>query len=202
MVFCRAGEEGARRSEGEGPRRSAGASLGGRFTPRYVVGKYSVDLESFERVALPPLQWKSSSREEKKMKSIERPSDERPHEDDGREIKAESDCEIREGRGQGGGGGREGGFVVVVDEIGKMELFSHKFVDQVRILFDGSESSHSLGGREGGGGGGGGTGRGRVGGAVVLATIPVVRAHGKEHRLLQNLRQRQDCRLFQVKLSA
>ena len=67
----------------------------------------------------------------------------------------------------------EGPRLIVVDEIGKMELFSRSFVDCVKSLF------HS-----------------HTGGFVVMATIPV--AHQKSHWLIEELRKRKDCSLFEV----
>lgn len=59
----------------------------------YRVGKYRVDLDSFEKVAIPALE---------------------------KAIKDKS--------------------IIVIDEIGKMELFSMKFRDVIRDIFDGTKS--------------------------------------------------------------
>lgn len=64
-----------------------------------------------------------------------------------------------------------GGRLVVVDEVGKMELLSSDFVEAVRALFDSSQ-------------------------CVVLATIPI--ASAKSHWLVEELRKRDDCQLFEV----
>ena len=64
----------------------------------------------------------------------------------------------------------------MVDEIGKMELFSRSFVDAVQRLFESSREKEER---------------------VVLVTVPLARG-GKSHRLLEQLRLRTDCRLFQV----
>ena len=59
----------------------------------------------------------------------------------------------------------------VVDEIGKMELFSQDFIKVVQAVFQCPD-------------------------VVVLATIPVARQ--KSHWLVEELRQRPDCMLFEV----
>lgn len=59
----------------------------------------------------------------------------------------------------------------VIDEVGKMELFSRTFVDSVRSIF-------------------------RSPANVVMATIPIARQ--KSHWLLEELRKRKDCKLFEV----
>ena len=61
--------------------------------------------------------------------------------------------------------------VLVIDEIGKMELFSKNFVEAARSAFYYKN-------------------------VVVLATIPV--AHNRSHWLVEELRRREDCRLFEV----
>lgn len=67
-------------------------------------------------------------------------------------------------------GGR--GRLVVIDEIGKMELFSQNFVDAVKRLFEQKDN------------------------LVVLATIPV--AKHKSHWLVEELRHHPHCRVFEV----
>ena len=67
----------------------------------------------------------------------------------------------------------EGVHLFVVDEVGKMELFSRSFVDCVKSLFRSPKE-----------------------GCVVMATIPVARQ--KSHWLVEELRQRKDCLLFEV----
>ncbi|XP_069500944.1 cancer-related nucleoside-triphosphatase isoform X2 [Ambystoma mexicanum] len=94
------------------------------------VGQYSVDLPSFEQVALPEL----------------------------RDVKT----------GPGVGGEKR---VCVIDEIGKMELFSQPFVRLVREILD-SEC------------------------AAVLGTIPVPK--GKPLILVEEIRQRGDVKVFSV----
>ena len=80
--------------------------------------------------------------------------------------------------------------VVIVDEVGKMELFSHKFVEQVKLLFEtGSGPMHHMKTPPSP------LGLNRV---VLLATIPVARAHQKSHWLVEGLRQRRDCQLYEV----
>lgn len=65
--------------------------------------------------------------------------------------------------------------VVVIDEIGKMELFSRSFIDAVKKNFDQKLAKDRV---------------------LVLATIPV--AGNKTHWLLEELRHRTDCKLFEV----
>ena len=77
----------------------------------------------------------------------------------------------------------------VVDEIGKMELLSKGFVSAVRGLFEAVQSQQvhlqsplTL----------------KLGlGVVVLATVPVAR-HGM-HPLVEELKRRKDCQLFEVR---
>lgn len=61
--------------------------------------------------------------------------------------------------------------LIVIDEIGKMELLSEEFVHLVRTVY---EQKH----------------------CTVLATIPV--AKGRPIALLEELRKRQDCQVFEV----
>ena len=100
------------------------------------------------------------------------------------------------GGGEGGGGcGGGRGIVLVIDEVGKMELFSRLFVDRVDFLFTAmtqgrkipsSKSSVSVGDSD------------VPEGVLLLGTIPVARPHQKMHWLVQKLKQRDDCILFQV----
>ena len=110
------------------------ASHGRRKPP--LVGKYQVDVESFEQIALPTLQ-------------LQPP--------EGDEISSESGNKKR---------------LFAIDEIGKMELFSQDFVEVVQAVFQCPD-------------------------VVVLATIPVARQ--KSHWLVEELRQRPDCMLFEVR---
>ncbi|XP_037093741.1 cancer-related nucleoside-triphosphatase homolog [Pollicipes pollicipes] len=105
---------------GRAPLARVGAG-GGRSRP--CVGRYAVDLESFERVALSAM--------------ASAPS----------------------------------GGVLVIDEIGKMELLSAPFQRSVRAAFAG-------------------------GAAVIVATVPVPR--GRQPALLAELRSRPDIRLLEV----
>ena len=107
----------------------------GRSKPP-LVGKYQVDVESFEQIALPTLQLQ-------------------PPEGDG--IPSGSGNKKR---------------LFAIDEIGKMELFSQDFVEVVQAVFQCPD-------------------------VVVLATIPVARQ--KSHWLVEELRQRPDCMLFEVR---
>ena len=110
------------------------ASHGRRKPP--LVGKYQVDVESFEQIALPTLQ-------------LQPP--------EGDEISSGSGDKKR---------------LFAIDEIGKMELFSQDFVEVVQAVFQCPD-------------------------VVVLATIPVARQ--KSHWLVEELRQRPDCMLFEVR---
>ena len=103
------------------------------------VGKYEVQIKSFEKVAVQALM-----------------------------IAPESSTSSRH-RPEGSTSSTHR--LVVIDEIGKMELFSQEFVQLVRTTF---EQKH----------------------CIVLATIPV--AKGRPIALLEDLRQRQDCQLFEV----
>lgn len=94
---------------------------------RPCVGKYQVDVASFDKLALPAMRIDQETPDNKRL--------------------------------------------VVVDEVGKMELFSGDFVEAVRALFD----SHHC---------------------VVLGTIPVVSA--KSHWLIDELRKRDYCQLYEV----
>ncbi len=74
---------------------------------------------------------------------------------------------------------------MVIDEVGKMELFSRKFVQSVRALFEDVNpvSSHSDPTHMG---------------VVILATIPIARSGQRSHELLEMLRNRRDCLLYEV----
>ena len=61
--------------------------------------------------------------------------------------------------------------VQVIDEIGKMELFSKDFVQLIQSTFQSSKN-------------------------VVMATIPM--SKGKSHWLLEELRNRKDVQIFEV----
>ena len=61
--------------------------------------------------------------------------------------------------------------MIIIDEIGKMELFSKKFIAEVRRVFDSPQ-------------------------IVILATIPVPK--GKPLQLVEELRGRQDCEVVTV----
>jgi len=162
-----------------GTRRSEGACHMESSCYRHMVGKYSVDVESFESVALPALRWmdKAGKTGKRRLGQVSEKD----------QASVEAAVRVREDTPQSPESHRGDGCVVVVDEIGKMELFSPKFVDSVSNLFDGKYPS--LGGDSMPGGG-----------VVLLATIPVARSRGKEHWLLQSIRQRRDCALFQVRV--
>ncbi len=127
--------------------------------PQYIVGKYSVDVESFEKMVLPMLQWKTEHSMQSELENVT--SQEEDKEDCVGAVKAMK------------------GEVLVIDEIGKMELFSDRFKDRVASLF-GIHQSHE-------------ENRG-----VLLATIPVSKPTPKENPLLLALRQKPNCKLFQV----
>lgn len=79
----------------------------------------------------------------------------------------------------------------MIDEIGKMELFSDSFVKCVQSLFNPASSKPHPpppppGFKQEGGGDS----------VVVLATIPVARQ--RSHWLVEELRHRDDCLLFEV----
>ena len=102
------------------------------------VGKYQVDVNSFEQIALPTLQ-----------------------------IKAKLSSQVQ----TGSGANSETKQLFVVDEIADMQLFSRDFVEAVKALF-------------------------HCPNVVVLAAIPI--ASQKSHWLVEELRHRPDCRLFEV----
>ena len=92
------------------------------------------------------------------------------------------------------GGSSSGRQLYVIDEIGKMELFSSNFVKCVQSLFKPASSkprpplSSPPPGFEQEGGGDS---------VVVLATIPIARQ--RSHWLVEELRHREDCLLFEVR---
>ena len=65
--------------------------------------------------------------------------------------------------------------IQVIDEIGKMELFSKDFVQLVQSTFQSPKS-------------------------VVMATIPL--SKGKSHWLLEELRNRKDVQIFEVRITS
>lgn len=170
--------------------------VGGRSRQPIFVGKYQVDIASFEQIALPTLKKQqqntltpniiSSAPSDTMGSSIchsgvlgaLRQSDVEPHAAKseavasvgvgGREQKLHSTTELQTMLPQTS----QRGGLVVVDEIGKMELFSRSFVDSVRGLFEQQDNT------------------------VVLATIPMARR--KSHWLIEELRHRPDCMLFEV----
>ena len=99
------------------------------------MGKYQVDVTTFEQIALPTLQMSDKKSELTSSGSNKR--------------------------------------LVVIDEIGKMELFSRAFVDSVKGLF-------------------------QCPGVVIVATIPIARH--KSHWLVEELRHREDCQLFEARM--
>ena len=89
---------------------------------------------------------------------------------------------------KGGGAAGAGKRLLVIDEVGKMELFSRDFVERVKNLFDTAASPTPLDkGVE-------------QGGVVLLATIPVQRQRQNQHWLLESIRRRKDCWFLEVRL--
>ena len=87
--------------------------------------------------------------------------------------------------GGGAGSGREAATAAgteqsvnyfIVDEIGKMELFSSCFKNLVSLLFDSSEDN----------------------GVRVVATIPVIPARGQPNPFIEKIRGRKDVLIFTV----
>ena len=111
---------------------------GSREAVCHHVGKYQVDVSSFEQIALPTLQ-----------------------------IKPKSIADVQ----PSSGANDKAKQLFVIDEVGKMELFSRDFVEAVKALF-------------------------HCPSVVVLATIPIARQ--KSHWLVEELRHRPDCQLFEV----
>lgn len=111
-----------------------------------MVGKYSVCLHSFEEVALPALCVVQSMAERV-----------------GADKVAEKGVH---------GVVKRTPVLMVIDEIGKMELFSHKFESEVRLLFDQPD-------------------------VVILATVPVQSKH-KSLLLVDQLISRKDVNLYEV----
>ncbi len=84
---------------------------------------------------------------------------------------------------------------MVIDEVGKMELFSHDFVERVKSLFGAAAAATTSSSptptpttSE----------EAEQGGVVLLATIPVHRPQQKQHWLLESIRRRKDCLLLEV----
>lgn len=65
----------------------------------------------------------------------------------------------------------DGGTVVIVDEVGKMELFSHSFISSVRELFSLQQ-------------------------AIILATVPLTKQHPIS--FVDELKNRKDVTLIEV----
>ena len=154
------------------------------------VGKYKVDITSFEEIALPSL---SANQQCRKLhtSSSSGSSDVKSTPDSGcsetrdstelnypKRAEFEFENESSESTVHDDAKSKipqssSGGCVVVIDEIGKMELFSQPFVSAIRSLFDQQDSD-----------------------VIVLATIPVARH--KCHWLVEEIRHRSDCLLFEV----
>ena len=73
----------------------------------------------------------------------------------------------------------------VVDEIGEMGLFSRGFVSNLRVLFHHGTQPPPK--------------HRKLDRVVVLATFPV---SGQTHKLMKELRSREDCTLFEVRALA
>ncbi|KAM7332254.1 hypothetical protein ACRRTK_008962 [Alexandromys fortis] len=118
--------------------------------PECRVGQYVVDLASFEQLALPVLRnvfllWLR--------------------------ISNQLECWPNPGAGQAGPSRSPGHSVCVIDEIGKMELFSQPFIQAVRQTLS-------------------------TPGTIVLGTIPVPK--GKPLALVEEIRNRHDVKVFSV----
>lgn len=136
---------------------SSAASMSSR-KPIFV-GKYQVNVASFEQLALPTLQL-SGKRELKTGSTsslLTGSSDERKISPASASQPSSSGAKSR---------------LLVIDEIGKMELFSQNFVDAVKRLFEQQDN------------------------LVVLATIPV--AKHKSHWLVEELRHHPNSQVFEV----
>lgn len=121
------------------------------------VGRYCVDVEAFESLSLPVLSVGS----------------------DQAHRSAASD-DVAASRG----GSSDQLQVVLIDEIGKMELFSRDFVECVRSLFESTANS----------------GDSSYLGVILFASIPITRPGQKSHWLVERLRKRKDCKLYEVGL--
>ena len=152
--------------------------VGGRQRKAPTVGKYQVDVASFEQVALKTLATVRKSPVEsvcvqdtpvtsdfhtgtKTEPRVTSPHSKTQESD----VGMETDHPVESASGK---------CLIVIDEIGKMELFSRKFTETVQRLFE------DVSGGE----------------RVVLATVPIARH--KSHWLLDELRHRRECKLFQV----
>ena len=160
------------------------------------VGKYQVDVASFEETALPSLELTQRDKHQKTQTEggqlstaaltpnigrIHTPQEAAGPDGPSHHSSASppspellsGDWDSSKPPGavsQSAGRGKKKG-LVVIDEIGKMELFSRNFVESVKALFQRRD-------------------------VVVLATIPVARQ--KSHWLVDELRHRSDCLLFEV----
>lgn len=139
-----------------------------------------MDLQSFQSLALPALAMQAGSR--RRGTGRTRSKDEDGSTGDCTPVA--SPCQSADTCISTGVGGRldEGSGAVskgltVIDEVGKMELFSQDFVERVRQLFDADTPGV---------------------GVVLLVTIPVSRPNQKQHWLLQSIRHRRDCKLYEV----
>ena len=158
------------------------------------VGRYHVDVASFEKIALPALEdipnpsLKSPSSTDADAVAVpcgiatssDRPADSKKN-DSGLARETEADCESKvnlKTESEIPQASISRGRLIVIDEIGKMELFSRPFVDSVGRLFD--QTPPPLSGR-----------------ILILATIPVASPRSS-CGLVEDLRHHDDCRLFQV----
>lgn len=124
-----------------------------------------MDIDSFESLALPTLDLQQTSTSAGKVGG-----------DGGVACGGEAD-------------GKDKRVVLVMDEIGKMELFSRGFVERVRSLFEATSHTSSSSASS--------NGRG-LGNVTLLATVPVQRPQQKPHPLLAEIRQRKDCKLYEA----
>ena len=165
-----------------------GGSVGRPRKPP-TVGRYQVDITSFESIALPILEHISTKHPAESSRDTGTPCG--PKNLGNRAKDSEEPKMTSANSSMSGNDGKSAVSseemlpvqqplsmkkqLVVIDEIGKMELFSRSFIDSIKTLFDDSVTE----------------------GKVVLATVPVA-GRGKPHWLLEQLRQRKDCKLFQV----
>ena len=191
-IFCIVSSQGRPVSEG--------AAV--RSRKQHFVGRYQVDVDSFERIALPTLAENPGNKAIKNSPSKTQSASYicKAYVTESEEENLSSTSSKNHGHGSNNDitvrpnvipeavsvGEHEEQMpkekphfsdrrLVVVDEIGKMELFSPSFIDAVKTLFEQQPENNDT---------------------VVLATLPA--ASYKSHWLVEDIRHRVDCRLFQV----
>ena len=100
------------------------ARKAGSFKSKYKTGNYFVDVPSFESLALPSLTVSTSSHDKNDKKS-NKPKNDNDDDDNSQSSSSE--------------------IILVLDEIGRMELHSTAFADLVRQLLSSSDSSRLVG---------------------------------------------------------